>query len=131
MKHTCEKTIWSEFSNHPHGVTAKHEHLGKWYCKIHHPPTVKAEDDERHRQWREEYKRKDAAKAAASAIRKAEQRVLKAASELAYFAETIRGRGALEFYEALGDLKALKAADRRAEMRELDERSPMPGGFPE
>ena len=23
------------------------------------------------------------------------------------------------------------AADRRAEMRELDERSPMPGGFPE
>ena len=80
-KHTCEKIVWSGFSSSPHGVGAKYEHEGKWYCKTHHPPNVKSKSDERRRKRRVEREAKDAARANADDIRKAEQRVLAAACD--------------------------------------------------
>lgn len=32
----------------------KLEHDGKWWCRLHHPPTVKARNDERQRLWDQE-----------------------------------------------------------------------------
>jgi hypothetical protein len=34
---------------------AKYEHKGKWYCKTHHPPTVKAKKEARDERWRNEW----------------------------------------------------------------------------
>ena len=45
--HKCDGTIFGEYWPYRCGVTAKHEHEGSWYCKTHHPPTVKAKDDAR------------------------------------------------------------------------------------
>ncbi len=58
------------------------EHEGKRYCRIHHPPTVKSKNDEKHRKWQAEWAAKDAARAKADDIRKAEQRVLAIADVL-------------------------------------------------
>lgn len=103
-RHTCEKRLWSSFAGpgHLHGVGAKYEHLGKWYCKIHHPPTLKAKAIEWDRKCQAEWDAKRVARNKDAAIRKAEQRVLKAAGEHRFghmstsaLQEAIRELGAL------------------------------------
>lgn len=49
------------------------EHEGKLYCKTHHPPTVKAKDEERSARWRAEW----AAEKAASEKKSAEAAEIK------------------------------------------------------
>ena len=49
-KHTCEKQIYPGSGwgrGHSCGRTATLEHNGGWYCKTHHPPTVKAKFEAR------------------------------------------------------------------------------------
>lgn len=50
-KHTCEKVVWDRFNSQPHGVSASLEHNGRWYCKMHHPPTLKAKADAKYAAW--------------------------------------------------------------------------------
>lgn len=47
IKHKCCKLIWASGSyyGYPCGKGAAFEHEGKWYCKTHHPPTVKAKNE--------------------------------------------------------------------------------------
>ncbi len=55
------------------------EYNGEKYCRLHHPPTTEAKNDERYRQYVAELEREKTTRAKAGAIREAEQRVLKAA----------------------------------------------------
>lgn len=107
MKHICEAITSSRFSYcGVHGVTAKYEHLGKWYCKTHHPPTFKAKEAERDRQWKADWDREKAARANAAAIRKAEQRVLAIACGMQI--ENERGGYSLNvLFDAVTDLRVL------------------------
>ena len=50
--HKCNGTIFRDYWTYRCGVTAKHEHEGSWYCKTHHPPTVKAKGDARSARFR-------------------------------------------------------------------------------
>ena len=50
--HKCDGTIFGGYRTYRCGVTAKHEHEGSWYCKTHHPPTVKAKGDARSAKFR-------------------------------------------------------------------------------
>ena len=50
--HKCNGTILRNYWPKRCGVTAKHEHEGSWYCKTHHPPTVKAKDAARSAKFR-------------------------------------------------------------------------------
>ena len=50
--HKCNGTIFRDYWTYRCGVTAKHEHEGSWYCKTHHPPTVKAKDAARSAKFR-------------------------------------------------------------------------------
>jgi len=43
--HKCEGQVWENHRPYPCGNNAKYEHEGKWFCKTHHPPTVKAKND--------------------------------------------------------------------------------------
>ena len=110
----CEERVFLPGDNlmsHPHGVAAMYEHQGRWYCKAHHPPTVKAKADERRSKWKAGLDAKDAARAEAAAIREAEQRVLAIAAAMQ--SENERGCDVLEslslnvLYDAVRDLKAL------------------------
>ncbi len=40
-KHICCGKVWGGFGFHRCGRGAKYAHEGNWYCKTHHPPTVK------------------------------------------------------------------------------------------
>jgi hypothetical protein len=78
-EHKCCARVWSSGGYHHHscGRTAGYEHEGKRYCKTHHPPTVKAKNEERDRKWLEKYSYKraveeEAAKARAEQERRAE-----------------------------------------------------------
>ena len=51
-EHKCNGTILINSWPYRCGVTAKHEHEGSWYCKTHHPPTVKAKDAARSAKFR-------------------------------------------------------------------------------
>ncbi len=106
MKHTCEKRVYGSSMfvgpGHLHGVSAKYEHEGKWYCKTHHPPTVKAKANEESCKWRAERNAEDAARAKGAAIRKAEQRVLKVAMETAESSEELELDRACHALKALG-----------------------------
>ena len=51
-KHTCEGHVFSGYRSRPCGKSAAHEHEGHWYCKTHHPPTVKAKDAARSAKFR-------------------------------------------------------------------------------
>mgnify|MGYP003452791369 CR=1 FL=1 len=50
--HKCDGTIFGDYRQYRCGVTAKYEHEGSWYCKTHHPPTVKAKDAARSAKFR-------------------------------------------------------------------------------
>ena len=50
--HKCNGTILRNNWPYRCGVTAKHEYEGSWYCKTHHPPTVKAKDAARSAKFR-------------------------------------------------------------------------------
>ena len=50
--HKCDGTIFGGYRQYRCGVTAKHEYEGSWYCKTHHPPTVKAKDAARSAKFR-------------------------------------------------------------------------------
>ena len=51
-EHKCNGTILRNYWTYRCGVTAKYEHEGSWYCKTHHPPTVKANDAARSAKFR-------------------------------------------------------------------------------
>jgi hypothetical protein len=39
----------------PCGKNAKYEHEGKWFCKIHHPPTVAEKNKARNERWEKKW----------------------------------------------------------------------------
>jgi hypothetical protein len=45
--HKCEGSVWSLGWSHLCGKNAAHEHEGQWFCKTHHPPSIKAKNDAR------------------------------------------------------------------------------------
>lgn len=53
VKHTCCAPIYSSGSYRSYRCDkgAKYEHEGDWYCKTHHPPTVKARSDASYSKW--------------------------------------------------------------------------------
>ena len=51
-KHTCAGHVFSDYRSRTCGKSAAHEHEGHWYCKTHHPPTVKAKDAARSAKFR-------------------------------------------------------------------------------
>lgn len=83
------------------------EHEGERYCKRHHPPTIKSKEDERYRGWLVKKKDQDAAKDKTDAVRKAEQRVLKAANDLREDWIDSNPPSIVNVYEAVRALKAL------------------------
>lgn len=40
--HKCAGEVWQMQGFFPCTKTGRHKHEGKWYCKLHHPPTVQA-----------------------------------------------------------------------------------------
>ena len=73
--HKCNGTIFRDYWKYRCGVTAKHEHEGSWYCKTHHPPTVKAKGDARSAKFRAKlYAERDAAQAKKFAADEQKQR---------------------------------------------------------
>ena len=73
-EHTCEKVIWSGFYKRRCSKKAKHEHEGHWYCKTHHPPTVRAKTDARTEKWKKEWAAKREQDALEEAQRAEQQR---------------------------------------------------------
>lgn len=69
-KHTCCAKIYTGYWSKTCGKGAAYEHEGKWYCKTHHPPTVKAKDEARTAKWQAEWdalnQAKEKARAAAA-----------------------------------------------------------------
>jgi hypothetical protein len=47
--------VGNVFARYTCGRTAKYEHLGKWYCKTHHPPTVWAKREARSVEWNKQF----------------------------------------------------------------------------
>jgi hypothetical protein len=54
-QHKCCGMVGNVFARYTCGRTAQYEHLGKWYCKTHHPPTVWAKREARSAEWNKEF----------------------------------------------------------------------------
>jgi len=54
-QHKCCVKVGRGFGFYTCSKTAKYEHLGKWYCKTHHPPTVWAKREARSAEWNKEF----------------------------------------------------------------------------
>jgi hypothetical protein len=84
-KHRCQKMIYGgSFHGRSCAKTAKHEHEGKWYCRTHHPPAVKARQVARDRGWHEKWARQDAERDRQKRIREAEDRLVAVALKLSF-----------------------------------------------
>jgi hypothetical protein len=74
-KPTCAGAIWTGYHRKLCGLSAKHEHDGKWYCKTHHPPTVAAKTAARDAEYRRRFdERERILKAAESAHKERDRR---------------------------------------------------------
>ena len=49
----CVGSVYDTYTRRsmPHGVNAKYEHEGKWYCGTHHPPKVQKRQEKSHMAW--------------------------------------------------------------------------------
>ncbi len=54
-QHNCCVKVGRGFGFYTCSKTAKYEHLGKWYCKTHHPPTVWEKREARNAEWNKEF----------------------------------------------------------------------------
>jgi hypothetical protein len=54
-QHKCCRMVGSVFAQYACDRNAKYEHLGKWYCKTHHTPTVWAKREARSAEWNREF----------------------------------------------------------------------------
>jgi hypothetical protein len=91
-KHTCEHKAWSSrFGNQRCAYNASLQHKGKWYCGLHHPPTVKAKRDKRDAAKREKWAAQDARAAKDREVGAAEKRVVEAALKLEFFRNELEG----------------------------------------
>ncbi len=54
-QHKCCHMVGSVFAQYACDRNAKYEHLGKWYCKTHHPPTVWEKREARNAEWNKEF----------------------------------------------------------------------------
>ena len=53
--HKCAGEIWQFARYFPCGKNGRHEHEGKWYCKLHHPPTRQAKQIASREKWQANY----------------------------------------------------------------------------
>ena len=53
--HRCAGTVWKDFHHCRCQVNASLEHDGEWWCKTHHPPTVKAKLEAKSAKWQEQW----------------------------------------------------------------------------
>ena len=65
MNRRCSGRVWRDYSDFPCRSAGTLEHDGKWYCKKHHPPTVKEYERERNRRWEAKWADQDKVRAAA------------------------------------------------------------------
>jgi hypothetical protein len=54
-QHKCCGKVGNGFSFFRCDRNAKYEHLGKWYCKTHHPPTLLEKREARNAEWNKEF----------------------------------------------------------------------------
>lgn len=62
VTHKCAGLIYppGAFQGHLCGNGARYEDAGKWYCKTHHPPTIKEKIRARSQKWEQELREKQA-----------------------------------------------------------------------
>jgi hypothetical protein len=54
-QHKCCAKVGCDFGFYTCSKTANYEHLGKWYCKTHHPPTVCEKREARNAEWKKAF----------------------------------------------------------------------------
>lgn len=67
-KHTCSGSVWDNHWSYPCGKSANYEHDGKFYCKTHHPPTVKAKREAQNVKWEAESREQRERRASAQSV---------------------------------------------------------------
>jgi len=113
--HKCEADVWGTHRYTKCGKTAAHEHEGKWYCKTHHPPTVKAKREARNARWKAESDDKDSARATTHAALAEQKRRADCYPDLlAALIGLERAAGIAVMYADLGRIAA-RAAIAKAE----------------
>lgn len=63
-KPKCAGRVYDRYHNFPCSKTGSLEHDGKFWCKTHHPPTVKEKRDAKHAKWKEGWDAEQAGMAA-------------------------------------------------------------------
>ena len=84
-KHRCAGRVWHDGSFYSSACmnNGKHEHGGKWWCKVHHPPTVKVKREERERKWDEKHQAEQAQREREQALRNMKNAALDACRKIA------------------------------------------------
>lgn len=84
-KHRCAGRVWHDGSFYSSACmnNGKHEHGGKWWCKMHHPPTVDAKRKERERKWDIKFRAEQAQRERAQALKRKQVAALKAIEQIA------------------------------------------------
>ena len=54
-EHKCQGRIFSDYRTYTCGNKAGHEHEGRWFCKMHHPPTIKEKQAVKTAKWNAEW----------------------------------------------------------------------------
>jgi len=118
-KHICCGKVWGGFGFHRCGRGAKYTHEGNWYCKTHHPPTVKQKNEA----WRTALKEKwDAERKAREEAAAAKAEMERRAALYPELLETLKRIADPRNIHFAGDAQVVaRAAIARAE-GELNER---------
>lgn len=84
-KHFCAGRVWSPGAMISSACmnNGKHEHDGKWWCRMHHPPTVQARREESRRKWSEKFRVQQDGWVRSEALKKKQAAALSAIEQIA------------------------------------------------
>jgi hypothetical protein len=68
-QHKCSGNIRKDWHSYPCSKNGKLEHEGRFYCGMHHPPTVLAKNQAKTAAWHKEWDEKRAAEVSAAAAK--------------------------------------------------------------
>lgn len=116
-EHKCQGQVFGHYRMHLCGKKAGHEHEGRWFCKTHHPPTIKEKRAVHAAKWDAEWDAKTAREKKAREDKAEMERKAAMYDELLALLKALHRYDDMDAQEQIETTRAVSAAIAKGEAK--------------